>query len=228
VTDDELLAEQIAYYRARAPEYDHWWLRWGPYALPSEERDRWWTEVGRLQGHLDHFAPRGAVLELACGTGLWTSRLARQADHVTAVDASPEVLERNRARLRDEELRRVDLVQADLFAWEPARRYDVVFFAFWLSHVPPTRFDRFWGLVDRALAPGGRVFLVDNRPEPTTDPRVTSSRRTLSDGRAFNIVKVWYEPGDLAGRLGALGWDVTVTTTGPSFIVGYGGRRVHP
>ena len=26
-TEDELLHEQIAYYRARAPEYDDWFLR---------------------------------------------------------------------------------------------------------------------------------------------------------------------------------------------------------
>jgi len=32
VPDPEtLLQEQIAYYRARAPEYDNWWLRTGPY-----------------------------------------------------------------------------------------------------------------------------------------------------------------------------------------------------
>ena len=27
VNDDALLAEQRAYYRARAPEYDEWWQR---------------------------------------------------------------------------------------------------------------------------------------------------------------------------------------------------------
>ncbi len=29
--DDELLGEQAAYYRARAPEYDDWWQRTGRY-----------------------------------------------------------------------------------------------------------------------------------------------------------------------------------------------------
>jgi hypothetical protein len=29
----------------------------------------------------------------------------------------------------------------------PDRRYDVVFFGFWLSHVPLERFDAFWSMV---------------------------------------------------------------------------------
>src|SRR6266511_3494592 len=29
-------------------------------------------------------------------------------------------------------------IRADIFEWVPDRRYDVVFFGFWLSHVPPS------------------------------------------------------------------------------------------
>lgn len=53
-------------------------------------------------------------------------------------------------------------IQADLFAWEPDRRYDVVFFGFWLSHVPPARFGSFWALVADCLKPQGRVFFADD------------------------------------------------------------------
>ena len=28
-------------------------------------------------------------------------------------------------------------------------RYDLVFFSFWLTHVPPSRFEWFWALVER-------------------------------------------------------------------------------
>jgi trans-aconitate methyltransferase len=55
---------------------------------------------------------------------------------VTAVDAAPEMLALARQRVRDLP---VEFVQADLFAWQPPRRYDTVFFAFWLTHVPPAR-----------------------------------------------------------------------------------------
>jgi len=42
-------------------------------------------------------------------------------------------------------------------------RYDFVFFRFWLSHVPPSRFEQFWDQLRVTLAPGGTVFFVDNR-----------------------------------------------------------------
>ena len=203
---DELLEEQIAYYRARAPEYDDWWFKRGRFHRPPEVRRRWAADVARLEAAVDAFDPRGAVLELAAGTGLWTARLARSATSVTAVDASPEVLALNRERVAGRGAP-VEYVVADLLAWEPARRYDVVFFSFWISHVPPGRFDDFWGLVDGALEPGGRAFLIDNAP-PTDwhDGEGGVARRDLVDGRTYDIVKVYWSPTDLRDRLAPLGW----------------------
>ena len=94
-----MLAEQIAYYRARAGEYDDWWYRRGRYALPPDLERDWFADVAEAEAALREFAPTGRVLELACGTGLWTRQLAARATHVTAVDASPEVIALNKARL---------------------------------------------------------------------------------------------------------------------------------
>src|SRR5439155_11512712 len=80
---------------------------------------------------------------------------------LTVVDASAETLAINRTKLGDDAAR-VEYIEADVFTWAPPRHYDVVFFSFWLSHVPYDRFDDFWLVVDRALAPGGRVLFVDN------------------------------------------------------------------
>ena len=96
---DEAIAEQIEYYRARAGEYDEWWVRRGRYALPPELERQWFHDVAQAETALRDFAPTGRVLELACGTGLWTRHLVGHAQHVTAVDASPEVIEYNRERL---------------------------------------------------------------------------------------------------------------------------------
>src|SRR3954452_15021188 len=126
-----LLAEQIAYYRACAPEYLD-----GGLDLPG---------ALEIVAALDGFAPAGDVLDLACGPGTWTPRLLQEATTVTAVDAAPEMLAIARKRVGDDD--RVRFVLADLFAWRPDRRYDVVFFGFWLSHVPLERFAAFWALV---------------------------------------------------------------------------------
>lgn len=73
-----LLAEQAAYYRALAPEYEN-------QALTLDGRDE-------LVAALEAFRSTGDVLELACGPGVWTGHLLASAAHVTAVDASPEML----------------------------------------------------------------------------------------------------------------------------------------
>src|SRR3954469_4414580 len=98
MADDDLLAEQVDYYRARAPEYDHWWNHTHQYELEPDLKATWDRDVVALQTWLEAQAPLGRVLELACGTGIWTHQLAAVADQITAVDASPEVLAINRSR----------------------------------------------------------------------------------------------------------------------------------
>jgi len=220
-----LIEEQIAYYRARAAEYDEWFMRRGRYDHGPELNRQWFHEVEAVARALAEFRPAGRLLELACGTGWWTEHLARYSDDVTAVDASPEAIALNRQRLGG---RPVRYVEADLFAWEPDREYDVVFFSFWLSHVPPERFEPFWSLVRRCLAPGGRVFLIDSRPDPTSTardqrfspPDDPTMIRRLNDGRAFRIVKIYYDPASLAERLSALGWQPALRTTAHYFLYG--------
>jgi ubiquinone/menaquinone biosynthesis C-methylase UbiE len=228
--DGELLEGQLAYYRARAEEYDDWFLRRGRHDRGPEWNRRWFSELEDIRQELGRFGPAGRMLELACGTGLWTVELARHATSVTAVDASPEVLEINRARLREAGRETaVRYVEADLFDWRPDAAYDAVFFGFWLSHVPPERFEAFWELVRSALRPGGRVFFVDSLGPETPDEKERRSRdpqghttiRRLDDGREFRIVKVFYDPAALETRLADLGWNVSVHTT-EHLLYGYG------
>ena len=224
---EEARDEQVAYYRARAGEYDEWFRRDGRYDRGPEANRRWTEEISRVSNALTAFNPTGDVLELAAGTGWWTERLAPYTATLTAVDAAPETLAVNRAKLSDASVR---YMQADLFEWQPDRQYDVVFFSFWLSHVPPHQFDTFWSLVRACLKPGGRVFFLDSRYEDTStaaDQRLegegaTTTLRRLDDGREFRIVKVFYQSDELAERLACLGWKVTVQTTPTYFLYGMG------
>jgi SAM-dependent methyltransferase len=223
---ERLLAEQRRYYRARAPEYDDWWFRRGRFQLDGEDAEAWFADVAELETELDRFAPRGDVLELAAGTGNWTRHLARVADRITAVDASHEVLELNRAKLGDAP---VDYVVTDVFAWEPPRPFDVCFFSFWLSHVPRDRTESFWQLVDRALKPDGRVFVVDNAhlgdPRHLVGAGGDIARRSLYDGREFDIVKRYWTPAELERELAALGWRLDAGRTANGHFLFAAGRR---
>jgi demethylmenaquinone methyltransferase/2-methoxy-6-polyprenyl-1,4-benzoquinol methylase len=136
------------------------------------------------------------------------------------------MLEINRGRVA---AANVDYMQGDLFDWSPpAHGFDVCFFGFWLSHVPESRFERFWETVRAALRPGGRAFFVDSaRTERSTAsdhvlPAADEETmlRKLNDGRAFRIVKRFYAPEHLHARLSELGWAADVHRTGEYFIFG--------
>jgi SAM-dependent methyltransferase len=224
----QLLDDQIAYYRARAAEYDAWWFRTGRFDRGTDNNAAWRAEVGVVETAVAEMLAKtrpSTVLELACGTGLFTRHLAPRVAAVTAVDASPEVIAINRSRVA---LPNVRYVQADLFAFESDTRYDCVFMSFWLSHVPHARFDAFWSMVRRALAPGGFAYVIDSAHDPTStaanhptpDRHAGIVTRKLDDGREFRIVKVFWEPAALADRLRALGFEADIGATARYFIYG--------
>src|SRR3979490_1244509 len=69
----------VDYYRRRAGEYE------AIYAKPERQGDLAFRER-EMRGRL-----RGArVLEVACGTGYWTERVARSAAKIVATDAGEE------------------------------------------------------------------------------------------------------------------------------------------
>ncbi len=227
---DDLLQHQIDYYRARAGEYDEWFYRQGRFDHGKQLNDQWFTEAAQVRGDLLDLGPFDQILELACGTGIWTQELLKIGNHVTAVDASPEVLEINRAKLQ---IPQVQYQQADIFAWSPERTYDLVFFSFWLSHVPPDLLQPFLQTVYTATAVGGTVFMIDSRRETssTASNHILPEQgdiygvRKLNDGREFKIVKIFYDPAPLRQALGAAGFDVEVHTTDSYFIYAVGKKH---
>ena len=213
-----LLAEQSEYYSQRAHEYEDWWYRRAGYDNGAQNNERWFKETALLEQALAAFRPAGRVLEMACGTGLWTRHLARYADQVSAIDGSLEMIDLNRERVAQHNVR---YIQADLFDWQPTETYDVCFFGFWLSHVPEERFADFWGTVRAALAPGGRVFFLDSATLDRWPQDALSGPimvRQLADGRSFRIIKRFYEPRSLERTLAQLGFEATVSRTPEYFI----------
>lgn len=226
---EQIIKEQIDYYRARAGEYDEWFLRQGRYDHGEEFNERWFAQAAQARAALSAFAPRGDVLEIACGTGIWSECLVHHATHLTAIDTSKEVIAINRQRLQGQ--KNVSYEQADIFTWQPQKRYDVVFFSFWLSHVPADYFAPFWDRVRSALKDDGRFFLVDSLYNQTTTANnhvlggrdSTVQDRKLNDGRSYRIVKIYYEPEELAACLAALGWQSDLKRSADYFLYGSGG-----
>jgi len=209
--DHALIDEQIAYYDARAAEYD---------ATSTPDDDPFAADADRIRTALDEYDLGGRVLEIAAGTGQWTPQLADRARELVVTDSSPAMLDLNRARVGERPNVRYRV--ADAFALEPSHAYDAVFFGFFLSHVPPGRFEPFWGVVEGLLAPGGRVIFVDEGDhgmweEDWLDRAAGLVERRLVDGSRHRAVKVFWEPAELEDRLRSLGWRASVTASGPFY-----------
>jgi demethylmenaquinone methyltransferase/2-methoxy-6-polyprenyl-1,4-benzoquinol methylase len=207
---DEVLAVQLDYYRRRAGEYDV--TAYGDVAAAR-------ARIARLVAAM---RPAGSVLEIACGTGLWTEALAKTADTVTAIDAAPEVVEIARRRVRSANVR---FEVADVFSWHPGACFDVIFFSAWLSHVPTSRFDQFWESLRGLLAKDGRVLFIDEHvdereKEAYVEGREEIVERRLRDGSTFQVVKNFVDPESLELRLRRRGWDCTVRRDGSDWVCG--------
>jgi demethylmenaquinone methyltransferase/2-methoxy-6-polyprenyl-1,4-benzoquinol methylase len=212
--DDWILREQLRYYRERAAEYDATVLSdddatSDPQAL---ELRAWPTKI------MARLAPCEQALELACGTGIWTRSLLTVAQRILAVDASPEMLALNRAKVADT---RVRYQLADLFAWEAEAPVDLAFAAFWFSHVPAERLAPMLAALRHTVLPGGQLCIIDEpetspaRPPAAEDPEL--ERRELRDGRQFQIVKIYRSPQHLATLCREAGFTQVTTIPGTYF-----------
>ena len=76
----------------------------------SQEHDAASRRLERIERHVEWLheqvvpRTRGSVLDLGCGPGLYTSRLARRGHRCFGIDVSPASIEHARAEARDEEL----------------------------------------------------------------------------------------------------------------------------
>jgi hypothetical protein len=92
------------------------------------------------------------------------------------------------------------------------------------------RLDDFLHSVAAMLLPGGKIFFVDEQREPTSTAanhqlpaqECQTMTRILNDGRAFEIVKNFYDAADLADRFTSADFDITVRETATYFLYGYG------
>lgn len=207
MTDQHILRDQMNYYRLMAEEYD---------ATTGQIEDLQHA-FARARELLQQLGPCEQMLELACGTGAWTRALLPLGGELTAIDASSEMLALARRKVGNA---LVKFQQADLFLWQPSQQYDLVFFANWLSHVPPRRLDAFLNTVARAVRPGGSLAVMDQYAPMQEDQEISVqteegaiyANRSLRSGQTFTIVKVFYDLRIIENLLDALGFTVSIHT----------------
>lgn len=103
-------------------------------------------------------SPGAHILDLGCGPGFYTQRLAERGFHCTGVDFSPASVSWARQQAQDADLN-IDYVQQDIRAYWPDKSFDFIMITFGELNVFSTADAR--SLVSRCalwLEPGGRLL----------------------------------------------------------------------
>ncbi|MFZ9801764.1 MAG: class I SAM-dependent methyltransferase [Burkholderiaceae bacterium] len=173
----------LDYYNKRLQEYET------VYTKPERQAD-----LNALLARLQTDVSRREVLELACGTGWWTERLAAHAASWIATDADTGAL---------------DIVQrkaiqglsttTTLNAYQPSvsAPVDCVFAAHWYSHLRLDERSIFFRSVHDCLKPGGRLIMLDNNFVSGSSTEIsrtdiegnTYQTRKLKDGSLHEVLK---------------------------------------
>ena len=177
-----------AYYHARAPEYDDWWLGRGPFA----ERDRpGWDEEREELERVVASLPPARTLDVACGTGFLTRHLRGE---VTGLDQSDAMLSFAR-----EQAPHVTFVQGEALELPFADgEFDRVFASYFYCHLEEDERVRFLAEA-RRVAP--ELVLVASKWREGEQP-ARYEERMLQDGSRWEVFKRVFRPEELLGELG--------------------------
>lgn len=128
------------------------------------------------------------VLDLGCGIGRWSRRLARRGANVVGVDVAQSMIDEAKRRTAREALD-VDYRVADLRTLDLGRKFDLVLAVTVLQHIlEDGEFARAAANVARHLAPGGRAVLLEAAPSQanaTCDTHVFRARTAAQYLDAF-------------------------------------------
>ena len=139
----------IAYYRERAPSYED---------RDVSERA---LDVTRLEEICARLLARRAVLEIACGTGIWTEVAANVANSVFATDINRSML--REARKRHQEHDNVSFGIVDAYKLTSLQRqFTAGLAAWWISHIHKERVEAFLRGFHKCLLPGAAIVFMDD------------------------------------------------------------------
>lgn len=209
----------INYYSARAEYYEE-------RDVSSRRKD-----VTHLRKICRDLVRGREVLELACGTGIWTSFIARFAGSLLATDINLTMLQMAKQRIYKRN--NVSFSLADAYNLSSIRcKFTAGFAGWWLSHVDKTRMRSFLEGFHEKLAPGSIVIFMDDTHE-TMD--ITSSTdeynnaytiRTLKDGSTHEIIKNVFNEANLKELIAGIAYNIKVYSLTYHWLLSY--NVLHP
>ena len=185
------------YYAERAPEYEQIYYRDVP-----ERRKELAHDVKRLV----ELARARDVLDIACGTGYWTTRMSATAKSIVAADISPEMIAEAKAKQYNCS---TEFVCCDLARLPFAEKsFDLLTLGFWFSHQPRQHFVDLFDKLLPLIKGDGLIWMIDNNP-PAEGPAHESAgsdeygnnfkTRRLDNGTEYVILKNYFAKDELRG-----------------------------
>ena len=163
------------YYQKRAKEYD----------LVYQKAERQ-NDLKQLHHYLETAFARKNVFEVACGTGYWTTTIAKTCQSILATDINEAVLEI--ARTKEYGKMPVDFQVLDLWQLKGATAsYDAVFGGFIWSHILTTDLPQFLAILKSQLTENGELIFIDNKYVAGSN---TPIARTDAGGNTYQIRKL--------------------------------------
>lgn len=181
------------YYAQRAAEYE------AIYEKPERQAD-----LLEITQRLQTVFSKKLVLEIACGTGYWTQRIAETATSIHASDINDSVLQIAQSKVYPNN--NVQFDKANLYEIEPVSLHDALFGGFIWSHIKLEELTHFIQRINQLVPAGGQVVLLDNlfvpgsnTPIATQDAKGnTYQRRYLKDGTSHLVLKNFPDRASLA------------------------------
>jgi ubiquinone/menaquinone biosynthesis C-methylase UbiE len=176
-----------AYYDARAPEYDDWWLGRGVFA--DRDRPGWENDVVALGAAIAALPP-ARTLDAACGTGFLTRHLRGE---VVGLDASERMLAIARERMPHARFVRGDALELPFDDGSFGR----LFASYFYCHLEQEARERFVAEARRVaneLVVVASVLGEGDAPERWEE-------RVLENGSRWSVFKRCFTGDDLAAEL---------------------------
>lgn len=191
------IQEQINYYNDLAPNYDS-------FAVDNSFKGIKFKELV-----LNCLEKKGQCLEIASGTGVWTVILEKMNHSVIAVDSSENMHEIAKRKYGKRSV--VKQVKEDIFSFETELSFDLIFSAFWISHVPEIHFLEFWLKIFGWLRRNGQVLFLDSY----SNSSATSGSVRYIKNRKYHIIKNDFDFDVLIEILGKIGFDAKIFFPSP-------------
>lgn len=208
------------YYEDRAKEYEK------IYARPERQED-----LKRSTIILQELLGNKTVLEIACGTGYWTEKIAQTATSILATDIGEKVLEV--ARAKKISAKKVTFLLSDLFELNLKSKYESLFGGFIWSHILQQNIEYLLKKVNKLVLPGGTVVFIDNnfvqgssRPITQTDKvGNTYQTRKLENGSTHLVLKNFPTEFFLREKLSGIATDIHFFNLDYFWILSYKVRK---